>query len=130
MISTAEEFCRLRESENPEEYRRAAHEDAPIEIWREIIATRPDMRSWVAHNKTIPIEILDELSGDSDANVRHVVAGKRKITEAIALRLAKDPDEGVRAALIFNQKLPTAALLVLRSDSSDFIRRTLHEKRG
>jgi hypothetical protein len=93
MISTAEEFCRLRESENPEEYRRAAHEDAPIEIWREIIATRPDMRSWVAHNKTVPIEILDLLSGDSDANVRHVVAGKRKITEAIALRLAKDPDE-------------------------------------
>jgi hypothetical protein len=130
MITTAQEFCRLRESTIPEEYWRAAHEEASVEVWREIIAVRPDMRTWVAHNKTIPLEILEELSFDSDVAVRCEVAGKRKISEAIAVRLAKDPDEGVRIQLIYNQKLPAAALIVLRDDPSEFVRQTLHEKRG
>jgi len=130
MISTAAEFCRLRESENPEEYLRAANEEAPIEVWREVVASRPDMRSWVAHNKTVPVEILEELSSDLDVDVRCVIARKRKISEAIALRLAKDPDENVRAALVFNQKLPASALTVLRSDTSEFVQKTIREKRG
>jgi len=128
MITTAQEFFRLRESEVQKEYLRAVHEEAPLEVWREIIESRPDMRSWVALNRTVPIEILDELSRDSDADVRCAVARKRKISEAIALRLAKDPDEAVRAALVFNRKLPATALTALQSDPLPFIQKTLQEK--
>lgn len=128
MITTVEEFCRLRESEIEEEYLRAAHEEAPLEVWRGIIASRPDMRTWVVLNRSVPLEILDELSRDTDTMVRYAVARKRKITEAIALRLAKDPDESVRAALIYNRKLPAVALAVLRADPSPLGQRILREK--
>lgn len=125
MITTAEEFCRLRESEIPEEYGRAAHEDAPLEVWRLIIETKPEMRVWVAQNTTVPLGILEELAGDSDVRVRHMVAMKRKISEAIAVRLARDEDDGVRAALARNAKLPDAALAILRADRTPLIQEAL-----
>jgi hypothetical protein len=128
MIPSASEFCRLRESERPEESLRAAHEEAPHAVWRALIVNRPDMRVWVALNKTVPIEILDILSRDEDVEVRCTVAMKRKINEVIAVRLAKDSDERVRAALIHNKKLPFAAMMVLKTDSSEFVQKILNEK--
>jgi hypothetical protein len=40
MIRTAEEFVLLRTSADPEEYRRAALDEAPAEVWHEVIATK------------------------------------------------------------------------------------------
>jgi hypothetical protein len=77
-IHSAEEFVRLRFSDNPAKYERAAGEDATIEIWREVINRYPEARRWVAYNKTIPIEILAVLAEDEDMQVRHMVAMKRK----------------------------------------------------
>ena len=130
MISSAAEFCRLRESENPEEYHRAAHEEAPIEIWIEVVKRRPDMRFWVAQNKTVPFEVLEILASDADCRVRDMVARKRKITEAIALKLAEDPDETVRAALAINRKLPASALAKLQRDQSPLVIATLEKQNG
>ena len=45
MIETAHEFYRLRTSRLPSEYLRAAHEAAPLAVWREVIATMPDMHA-------------------------------------------------------------------------------------
>lgn len=37
MIITAEEFVRLRTSENMDEYLKAAWDDAPFDVWLEVI---------------------------------------------------------------------------------------------
>src|SRR5688572_23658542 len=117
MIESAEEFQRLRESENPEEYWRAAHEPASVEVWREIIARYPELREWVAHNKTVPLQILAELACDTDPRVRAMVAMKRKLAPELQLRLATDPDDGVRERLAWNAKATRAALERLSADS-------------
>lgn len=130
MIGSAAEFCRLRESENPEDYQRAAHKEASVEIWMEVVAARPDMRFWVAQNKTVPAQVLEILASDPDARVRDMVARKRKITESIALKLADDPEETVRASLACNSKLPPSAAAKLQQDKSPLVRAALGRSRG
>ena len=76
MIESADEFRRLRESENREEYLRAAHDEAPVEVWMEVIRRWPDMRFWVAQNKTVPVSVLQVLVNDPDENVRDMVQRK------------------------------------------------------
>lgn len=122
MITSAEEFYRLRTSEIEEEYNRAAQDDAPLNIWLEIIEKFPDMRQWVAHNKTVPIEILEILSTDADANVRSTVAMKRKLPEQIQLLLTRDKDESVRYSLACNAKATLKVLNILSKDPELFIR--------
>lgn len=116
MIESADEFRRLRTSDDPAEYGRAAHEEAPVAVWREVIARYPDLRSWVAHNKTVPGEILAELAGDSDPEVGLPVASKRSLAPALQLQLAGDADEGVRRLIVYNARAARAALGRLADD--------------
>jgi hypothetical protein len=76
MIGSADEFVRLRSSENPDEYHRAANEDASAETWLDVIDRHPDMRFWVAQNKTVPLDILELLRHDPDARLRSMVRAK------------------------------------------------------
>lgn len=76
MIESAEEFVRLRSSEVPEEYRRAAHDQADESTWRDLIERFPEMRFWVAQNKTVPLSILEVLRHDPDERVRSMVRSK------------------------------------------------------
>lgn len=76
MIGSAEEFRRLRESEKPDEYGRATHDEAPVEVWLEVIRRWPDMRFWVAQNKTVPVPVLEVLVNDPDEKVRDMVLRK------------------------------------------------------
>jgi hypothetical protein len=76
MIESADEFRRLRKSADPEEYLRAAHDEAPVEVWMEVISRWPDMRFWVAQNKKVPLSILEVLENDSDPHVRDMVLRK------------------------------------------------------
>jgi hypothetical protein len=122
MIASAQEFYSLRTSKLPAEYQRAANEEAPIEVWREIIATMPEMREWVAHNKNVPLEILDVLACDESSRVRSVVAGKRKLSERIQLNLGCDEDASVRHSLACNAKVTKRLLELLAQDSEPFIR--------
>ena len=119
MITSAQEFHRLMTSDLPAEYHRAAHDEAPLAVWREIIASMPEMREWVAHNKTVPHEILEELSHDPDDRVRDTVARKRKISEAIQLRLATDPSPEVRSALAHNAKATRRVLEILAQNPNE-----------
>jgi hypothetical protein len=121
MIESADEFYRLRTSRDPVEYGRAAHEEASLDVWREVIQRFPDMREWVAHNKTVPAEILETLAADADVRVRWTVAGKRKLSAALQERLAGDADEGVRRALAFNAKATHAVLERLANDPSPLV---------
>jgi len=128
MITNAEEFLRLRTSTNPDEYHRAAHEPAPESVWRDVITRYPEMRSWVAHNKTVPLAILDTLSTDPDPQVRSQVAMKRKLPEPLQLRLAHDPDGGVRYQLACNAKVTRNILQLLAGDEESFIRERAQQR--
>lgn len=122
MIESAEEFVRLRGSSDPVEYRRAAHEEASIEVWTDIIARFPEMRSWVAHNKTVPVEVLRRLARDNDPLVRCAVADKRKLTRELFRQLAGDQDAVVRSRLTYNRKVPSDVLETLAADPVPLVR--------
>jgi hypothetical protein len=122
MIQSAEEFYQLRISEKAEEYNRAAHEEATLEIWLEVIEKFPEMKEWVAHNKTVPIEILEILSHDESERVRCSVARKRKIPEKIQQRLCKDADFSVRSEIARNPKAKKNVLQILSEDSENMIK--------
>jgi hypothetical protein len=77
VIESAEEFVRLRLSEDPAQYRRAAHEDAADATWLDVIERFPETRFWVAQNKTVPLTILDILRHDPDERVQWMVRQKR-----------------------------------------------------
>lgn len=128
MIESAEEFKMLRESEVLGDYVRAAHEEAPLEIWEDILDKYPEMAFWVAQNKTVPIEILENLAVHIDPKVRDIVARKRKIPESLMLQLAKDEDESVRNALVNNGKVTESVLRVLINDSWQVVRESASEK--
>lgn len=81
MISSAQEFLGLRFSEDPELYNRAAHEEAPEDVWLELVEEYPESRFWVAQNKTVPLTVLKRLASDDDSRVRGMVAMKRKLDE-------------------------------------------------
>jgi len=82
MIESAAEFVRLRSSDSPEEYHRAAHDSAPEEVWFDVIENHPDMRFWVAQNKTVPLAVLEVLRNDPDERVQWMVRSKRSWTRA------------------------------------------------
>jgi hypothetical protein len=105
-IETAEEFVRLRSSEDAAEQQRAAHSAAPEAVWHDVIARFPAYRFWVAQNKTVPLSILRDLAGDTDARVRSMIARKRKLDRALFDSLALDAEASVRAALTHNPKCP------------------------
>jgi hypothetical protein len=117
MIATADEFVRLR-GKNDE---RATRDAAPEAVWMDIIRKYPDMRVWVAHNKTVPASVLEVLASDSDPDVRLVVAMKRKCEPAILELLARDTDERVRERVVFNAKTPVPVLEILAKDPSERI---------
>lgn len=117
MIESADEFIRLRTSDAKDEYDRAAHDEAPVDVWWELVHKHPDMKVWVVHNKTVPHEILDALSTDTDAAVRSAIARKRKASPELLERLARDPDESVRHAVAFNAKAPEHVLEILLDDA-------------
>jgi hypothetical protein len=121
MIESADDFVHLRESQNPDEYHRAAHEEASMEVWYDVIERYPDMKTWVAHNKKIPIEILAFLAEDTDIDVKSSVGQKRKLTVALFEKLARDPDEGVRHRIACNAKAPLHVLRMLSNDPVDFV---------
>ena len=97
MIESADEFVRLRRSTDLEEHGRAARDEASIEIWREVIERYPEMREWVAHNKSVPMEILEILRHDADEKVRSVVRQKRSWARA-------HPDDSTRVQGLENTK--------------------------
>ncbi len=129
-IHSAEEFVRLRYSDEPADYQRAAGEEATVEVWREIIDRYPDARKWVAQNKTVPLEILADLVSDVDAEVRRMVAMKRKLTPDILERLAMDGDETIRMRVAMHKNVAEATLQRMRDDSWGRIREIVGERLG
>lgn len=121
MILSAEEFVNLRRSDDPEEYERAVSEEASEHVWIGVITNYPEMRVWVAENKSVPLSILNILSDDSDPNVRFAVASKRKLDRALFDKLSRDESESVRQRIAYNNKTPTDILRRLVLDSEAIV---------
>ena len=128
MIKTAEEFIRLRQSELKEDQERATHEPADLNVWTDVVNKYPEFKTWVIHNKTIQIEILETLAKDKDANVRYDVARKRKINASIFNTLSVDSDENVRHALISNTALTIEQLKKINVANSAWLTNAVDEK--
>ena len=130
MIRSAEEFVALRDSDIKAEYDRSAMEEAPVAVWREVIEKFPDHRRWVAHNKTVPVEILEVLC-EFDASTRWFVARKRKLSTTLFERLSQDKDSDVRVAICANKKTPLEILKRLLQDANEDVTRVAakHYKR-
>ena len=58
MIYSAEEFVRLRDSTEKDEYDRASMDEAEVSVWLDVIDRYPEYRRWVAYNKTVPLDVL------------------------------------------------------------------------
>jgi len=127
MINSVNEFLRLRMSVVKEEYDRATYDDAPIEVWFETINAHPEMKEWIIHNKTVPLEILYVLAIDRDPEVRSKVAAKRKIDHKIFNQLSCDQDELVRHALMHNSMLSRDQLSLIKIDDSEWLQTSLKE---
>ena len=121
MIRSASEFLALRSSRITEEYWRAAHDTASEEVWIELIEKYPDMRFWVAHNRTIPLRIIKMLSEDKDTNVRCRIADKHTTDPSILLALVHDREASVRMRVALNKKTPAHILRGLLNDEWDSI---------
>ena len=128
MINSAEEFKRLRTSDDLKEQRISALESADIEVWYEVINKFPDLKCWVIHNITIQIEILEYLVNDSDERVRSEIARKRKINEKIFNILKNDSSISVRSALIWNTKLSIEKKKEIKVDDSEWLSDELNDK--
>ncbi len=122
MITSAEEFVALRSSEIKAEYDRAAMEEAPSSVWREVIKKYPDYLRWVVHNKTVPLEILEELCV-VDAASRPFIARKRKLSTALFENLSQDINSSVRLGIASNKKTPDAILERLIHDDNEGVAR-------
>ena len=118
MITSAEEFVALRASRLKAEYDRSAMEEAPLAVWREVITGYPDYVQWVIHNKTIPLEILEELC-ESHPESRYFIASKRKLSPELFALLSQDPDPMVRSGIALNKKAPLEILVNLLSDEDE-----------
>jgi hypothetical protein len=116
MINSVEEFIQLRLSGNPDDYLRAAGEESTIHIWFGVIEMHPELKYWVAHNKTVQLEVLGVLSDDPSWRVRHMVASKNKLSEELQIKLANDKNPSVRQRILRNKKAAVSALLILSKD--------------
>lgn len=121
MINSAEEFVRLRSSEDPNEYRRSVTDIASEEVWFDVISRFPEMREWVALNKTLPESILWNLVRDRSPEVRFMVANRRQLTQDMLAELAKDSDETVRSRVCWNKHTPRLILEQLARDESSLV---------
>jgi hypothetical protein len=121
MMISAEDFVALRRSRNQANYLRAATDRAPTHIWLDVIAQLPDMRIWVAHNKTVPAEILSILARDTNTIVRAAVAMKNKLPEDLIALLANDVDDSVRERIAYYKKTPIDILRRLSNDPCETV---------
>lgn len=130
MITSAEEFIMLRQSERPEEYMRASCDEASVDVWLDLVVRFPEMRSWVAQNKTIPLDVLAILASDPDPDIRASVAMKNKLSGSLFATLASDTNESVRERIAYNKKTPIAVLHQLANDSSELVSLPARERIG
>jgi len=116
MICTIEDYLSLANSDSTEDNKRTIHEELSPTVISSIINKYPKRKSWLVHNKHVPIDVLRSLSNDSDEDVRFTIAMKKKCDREIFKILMRDRCPSVRMAVVRNNKLPLDLLEEMRSD--------------
>ncbi len=119
MITSAEEFEKLRCSDNMADQDRATWEEASVEIWLDVIERYSHLKSWVIHNKKVPHKILEILSDDNDSTIRGFVAHKGSAGLELLWKMYKDESSSVRSGVIANRKVPKEILEILSHDPDE-----------
>jgi leucine rich repeat (LRR) protein len=122
VIENPQVFRQLWMSGNPMLRHRLTHDEAPLEVWRAVIASLPEARETVAKNKSLPGELLVVLAADEDRRVREEVAGRRGLPRAAQAILVRDAETLVRHRLAFNRSLDQDLRLQLREDAEAMVR--------
>lgn len=115
-------------SDDLDEQRRASFEAADEGVWIEIIERFLELWRWVAHNKTISLDILRTLAVDPNPEVRWAVASKRKLDRELFELLAQDPEPFVRHRIASNQKTPADLLAQRANDADVFVAKSAAER--
>jgi len=110
MIETVAEFVRLVESDDPDERRRSAWEAALPQVWKSLVENHPEMRFWVAGNRTVPDVILRILAIDPEWRVRHRVASRKSCPSDILELLSNDTHDSIVSLVAGHPNTPSSAL--------------------
>lgn len=106
----------------------AVEDAAPISVWLDVIDRFPEMKEWVVHNRTVPLEILEILASDLERRVRATVADKRKLSATLFDLLSRDVDEVVRQRIAYNKKAPIMIIERLALDPVPLVRTAALER--
>lgn len=126
-IESAEEFVRLRLSEDPAEYSRSSYDWAEDAVWHDVLDRFPDMARWFVHNKSVPLAILDRLIDAGDPETLRWTMNKRKLSREQFERLARYPDGHIRQSIAGNAKIPQDLLETLQKDPNHWVRRSAYQ---
>lgn len=121
MISDIKEYLYLTDSDSKSDNNRIINEELSSDLISEIIKNYPERKSWIIHNKLIPIKILEELATDDNDDVRFTIAMKKKCNRVTFEKLLKDKNYSVRLAVVRNKKLPIDLLEIIANDTNDEI---------
>lgn len=121
MISNINEYLYLAESDNKSDNKRIINEELSSELISEMIKNYPQRKSWLIHNKFIPVKILQERATDDNDDVRFTIAMKKKCNRVTDENLLKDKNYSVRLAVIRNKQLPIDLLEKISNDMNDKI---------
>jgi hypothetical protein len=119
MITSADEFRALVESDDVEERRRAAWEPASEAVWLEVLARFPDLHFFVAHNRSIPDTVIARLVEDGEERVRIRLAEKHSLPLRFLEQLARDPSELVVSSVITHKKAPEELVRSIAEETSN-----------
>lgn len=118
MISDINEYLRLCESDCQEDNRRIVLEELSEEVIVHILKYYPCKYSWLIHNKSVPIKVLEELVEKENEDIRFTIAMKKKCNRYIFERLICDKSDSIRFAVVRNNKLPRDLLIKMTEDSN------------
>ena len=121
MISNINEYLYLADSDSKSDNDRIINEELSSDLISEIIKNYPERKSWIIHNKLIPVKILEELATDDNDDVRFTIAMKKKCNRVTFEKLLRDKNYSVRLAVIRNKKLPIDLLEKISNDINDEI---------
>jgi len=101
-ITSAAEFLELAKQSEGTVSEEIRWGEASQEVWLEVIALDPELKTVVLINKRLPFGVLEVLSHDADRRVRYTVATKRKMPLHVMETLSRDSDVLVRSAIAWN----------------------------
>lgn len=117
MVNSVEEFLNILDSDEELGTNESRLCHAPDNVWRQIIIEHPELKRWVAWNKTISYTILEILSEDNDPEIRWWIASKTKISIGLLERFSKDSNSSIRERIVFNSFTPVHILKELSLDT-------------